>query len=244
MRLTLAALVIVLAAALIAVVAGNAGDGERGRGRSSTQRALDAGLLVRAGPSVRAACRTVTAQSEMPPRCPSALAAPDGTWGRARALDRARCEYLIDIEPGPAGGLPGQGAVFHLLFGGRCGSFDLRVRAGRWPARRSFPARDLRLVGSRPPAPGGTPVGRYFDPARPRVVRRIRVGPWPALVVRYPPLPLTTVHSGHLAIVWNEVAAGYVVSGHPLEDPVESDERDVVRALHAMAVGMTAAAPG
>ena len=155
------------------------------------------------------------------------LAAPDGTWGRARALDRTRCEYLIDVEPGPAGGLPGHGRVFHLLFGGRCGSFDLRVRAGRWPARRSFLARDLRLVGSRPPAPGGRPVGRYFNPARPRVVR-----------------PLTTVHSGHLAIVWNEATAGYVVSGHALDDPAEAREREVVRALHAMAVGMTAATPG
>ena len=244
MRLTFAALVIVLAAALIAVVAGNAGDGDRAHGRSSTQRALDAGLLVRAGPSVRAACRTVTAEAAMLPRCPVVLAAPDGTWGRARALDRTRCEYLIDVEPGPAGGLPGHGRVFHLLFGGRCGSFDLRVRAGRWPARRSFLARDLRLVGSRPPAPGGRPVGRYFNPARPRVVRRVRVGPWPALVVRYPPLPLTTVHSGHLAIVWNEATAGYVVSGHALDDPAEAREREVVRALHAMAVGMTAATPG
>jgi hypothetical protein len=45
-------------------------------------------------------------------------------------------------------------------------------------------------------------------------------------------------------IVWNEAAADYAVSGHPLDDPAEAHERDVVRALRAMAVGMTAAAPG
>ena len=73
---------------------------------------------------------------------------------------------------------------------------------------------------------------------RPRVIARLTVGTHPALLLRYPPQPLTTVHSGHLAVIWNERKGGYVVSGHPV-DPISIERRrQATDALRAMALAM------
>ena len=75
-------------------------------------------------------------------------------------------------------------------------------------------------------------------PSGPGVIARLTVGTPPALLLRYPPQPLTTVHSGHLAVIWNERKAGYVVSGHPV-DPISIERRrQATDALRAMALAM------
>ena len=158
----------------------------------------------------------------MPPVCPTVLPLADGPWGKGRALDHAPCEYLIDVLAGPSpepGGVPKR--PYHLLFGARCAPFDLAVRNGHWPAGGFFD-RDLRLVGIRP--------GNRPRPARAHVVDRLRVAGEPALLLRYPPHPLTSVHTGHLAVVWNDSSAGYVISVH---------RRVAVSALRLTALGFT-----
>ncbi|HEX2414620.1 MAG TPA: hypothetical protein VHJ37_05325 [Thermoleophilaceae bacterium] len=187
---------------------------------------LRAGLLVKAPRRLTATCERAAARLPVAARCPLAIPVPDGAWGRARDLDSDHCKYLIDVEPGAPGRDRRAGAIYHLLFGARCRRFDLSTRAGRWPAGRFF-GDDLRLVG------------RWSSrPVRPFVVRRLTVGTHPALLLRYPPQPLTTVHSGHLAIIWNEGSAGYAVSGHPV-DPISGERRQrAVDALRAMALAM------
>ena len=227
MRLAWAGLILVLAVALGAVLAGNGADGG----------ARGAGLLVDSPPGLLAVCRSATASARMPPRCPAAIPVPNGEWGRSRALDDRPCQYLIDVEPGPDSGPPDRKPIFHLLFGGRCRPFDLTADDGRWPVE-GFIADGLRLVGLRPLRPGesGRPDG--FAPARPRVLARLRIGTSPALLLRQRSYPLTTVHSGHLAIVWNESNAGYAVSGHPSDPRTAHQRRLAVRALRAMALAM------
>ena len=112
---------------------------------------------------------------------------------------------------------------------------------GRWTAlarpRASSPTVCASSDSDRcVPARSGRPDG--FAPARPRVLARLRVGTNPALLLRERSYPLTTVHSGHLAIVWNESNAGYTVSGHPSEPRTAQQRRLAVRALRAMAVAM------
>ena len=230
MRLAWAGLILVFAIALFAVLARDGADGGA-RGRP--------GLVVDSPPGLLAACRSATASARMPPRCPAVVPVPNGQWGRSRALDNRPCQYLIDVEPGPDRGAPDRQPIFHLLFGGRCRPFDLTAAGGRWPAK-GFITDGLRLVGLRPLHPGETGRPDGFAPARPRVLARLRVGTSPALLVRQRSYPLTTVHSGHLAIVWNESNAGYTVSGHPSEPRTARQRRLAVRALKAMAVGMRA----
>jgi hypothetical protein len=66
----------------------------------------------------------------------------------------------------------------------------------------------------------------------------MRIDGSPALLLRYRAQPLTTVHSGHLAVVWNEARAAYVVSGHPSDPRSARKDRRTVRALRAMALAM------
>lgn len=182
-------------------------------------------FLVRSPRQATATCRQAAARVPMPPRCPLSIPTPDGAWGRARELVGDECEYLVDVEPGALRRDPSAGSIYDLLSGGRCRRFDLKSRGDRWPADGFF-ADDLRLVGRRPLRPGESAqsVDRYgFTPARARVLRRLRVGVNRALLLSYP-APLTTVHSGHLAIVWNETEGGYVVSGHSSE-PVSVEPR-------------------
>jgi hypothetical protein len=237
MRLALAAVVGVLGLAVVVLLTASG----TGRKRSAVGPPADApggsDLLVKTPPGVLTVCRSAGSPRRMPVRCPPAIPVPDGAWGRARALDDRPCQYLVDVEPGGAPGLGPDGPIYHLLFGGRCRSFDLSADDRRWPAR-GFIANDLRLVGLRPLRPGESGRADGFAPARPRVVARVRVGTRPALILRYRAQPLTTVHSGHLAIVWNQTNAGYVVSGHPTDPRTERQERRTIQALRAMALAM------
>ena len=149
-------------------------------------------------------------------------------WCVTRAYDGFRAD-----RGGP------RGAIYHLLFGGRCKPFDLSIDQGRWPAR-GFIGRDLRLVGLRPLRPGESGRRDGFGPDRPRVIRRLRVGTRSGLLLRYRAQPLTTVHSGHFAVVWNQASAGYAVSGHPSEPGTRRQERRASQALQAMALAMQA----
>lgn len=212
-RLAMAVLAVALGAATLFAASCGGRGGEPMGGNPRTAQAIREGLLVESPAAVVRVCRSSSAGANVPVLCPAAVPRGDGGWGRARALDRTSCEYLIDVEPGGGRGAPAR--FFHLLFGGRCNPFDLGVRNGKWPAR-GFIRNDLRLVGIRPLKPGQS--GRGL-PARPRVLGRLRVAQRPALLLRHAPHPLTSVHTGHLAIVWNEASAGYVISGH-LPEPV------------------------
>jgi hypothetical protein len=193
---------------------------------------LGGDLLVESPPGVADVCPA--SQTRMPARCPAVIPTPNDGWGRARLLDGHPCEYLVDVEPGSSAGSGAGGAIYHFLFGGRCRPFDLAIERGRWPAR-GFIGRDLRLVGRLPLKPGQS---GGFRPDRPRVIRRLRVGSQPGLVLRYRPQPLTTVHTGHLAIVWNEATAGYAASGHPSDPRTGRSERRAIKALRGTAVNM------
>jgi hypothetical protein len=209
-----------------------AGDGDRSSAPASGVSAIDQAIrdrvLSRTPKAVLSTCRSATAGASMAARCPAVIPLPDDGWGRGRALDSSPCEYLIDLQEGPgARGVPTR--IWHLLFGGRCEPFDLAVSDGRWPPR-GFIERDLRLVGVRP--------GNDRRPARAHVLKRFRIAGRRALLLRHPGQPLTTVHSGHLAIVWNDASAGYAVSAHPPDTPTTGGERDAIRALRMTARGM------
>jgi hypothetical protein len=229
LRLALVALLVALG--VVAVVLGAGGrdrSSEPAGGVSAIDQAIRDDLVARTPRAVLSTCRSATAGASMAARCPAVIPLPDDGWGRGRALDNSPCEYLIDLQAGPgARGVPTR--VWHLLFGGRCEPFDLAVSDGRWPTR-GFIERDLRLVGVRP--------GNDRRPARARVLERFRIAGRPALLLRHRAQPLTTVHSGHLAIVWNEASAGYAVSGHPPDAPTPGGERDAIRALRITALGM------
>jgi hypothetical protein len=238
MRLALAALIGVLGLTVVVLLTASG----NGRERSAVGRPADGApggydLLVKTPPGVLAVCRSAGSPGPMPVRCPPAIPVPDGAWGRARALDDRACQYLVDVEPGGAPAVGPKGPIYHLLFGARCRSFDLRTDDRRWPTY-GFIANDLRLVGRRPLRPGELGRADGFAPAQPRVVARVRVGARPGLVLRHREQPLTTVHSGHLAIVWNQANAGYVVSGHPTDPRTEDQERRTIQALRAMALAM------
>ncbi len=142
--------------------------------------------------------------------CPTRL--PAGGFESPRSYGDAPCTYLIDLEP--RGMLERAGEVFHLLFGGTCEPWSLDTRDGRWPAGLdgARAGDDLRLIGTTSLTPGQTEADRRR--VRLRVLRRARIGPNPALVVRNPPYPAGGIHGGHISIVWNASGAGYVVTGH------------------------------
>ena len=245
MRVALAGAIVVVAVTVVVVLAQTGGGSGVHPAHRSFEGELRSGVLVRAPRQVAATCRRAAAHVPMPARCPWAIPAPDGGWGRARDLIGDACGYLVDVEPGAARGQPGAGSLYHLLFGGRCRPFELKTRGGRWPAG-GFIRDDLRLVGRRPLRPGESAdqVDAYgFAPARPRVLARLRLGAAPALLLAYPQQPLTTVHSGHLALVWNESEAGYVVSGHATEPAGAGSRRRAIVALRAMALVMRSRPP-
>lgn len=227
MRFALAGLVLALAVAALVILPGADPDREP----------AGAELLTRTPRGVMGTCRSATSTARMPPRCPSAIPLPDGTWGGARALDSHPCEYLIDVEPGPSRDEAAEGPIYHLLFGGRCGRVDFATNGRRWPSKGFF-ANDLRLVGIAPLRPGQSSLRDRAVPDRPHVLARMRIDGSPALVLRYPGNSPTTVHSGHLAIVWNEAQAAYVVSGHPSDPRTVRKDRRTVKVLRAMALAM------
>jgi hypothetical protein len=237
MRFALAGLILAFAVAALILLAGADPDSEEGPTGRSAHDPLQSELLGRTPPAVLGACRSAAAPARIPPHCPRALPLADGAWGRARALDSNSCEYLVDVEPGTSRGASAGGPIFHLLFGGRCRRFNLRADDRRWPEDGFF-ADDLRLVGVAPLEPGQSARADQAAPARPRVLTRMRIDDSPALLLRYPAHPLTTVHSGHLAIVWNEAQAGYAVSAHPSDPRTARKERRAIKALRAMALAM------
>jgi len=222
-RPALALLIVAVASVTLVVMARPDGDPARSR------------LLVETPPNVLRACVGATTPGVTPARCPAAIPRGEGHWSRARAIERGGCEYLIDVEPGPGSGPP-RARLFHLLFGGRCGRFDLRAAGGRWPAGGHI-RRDLRLVGVGVLETGRSGLG---PSVRPRVIRRVRVAGRRGLLLAYARQPLTTVHTGHLAIVWNEAEAGYAVSGHPSDGATRAR---AVRALRAAAAAISATTP-
>ena len=153
-----------------------------------------------------------------------------GRWVvRHGTLRRGRREYLCDLETRPFG----SGAVFHVLAGGRAGRFPLATTAsGFWP-RDPRLVRDLGLVGARPLEPGQTVEERV----RLRLVRRTTVAGDAALLLRVAGYPDGGVHGGHLAVVWNRGAAGYVLSMH-FNGPAR--EGALLRAAAAMSRGQSA----
>ena len=234
MRLALLGLVVALAAAAIIVLAGADPDSETAPSVRAPRRTE---LLMRTPRAVVGTCRSAASAARKPPHCPLAIPVPDGTWGHARALDSNPCEYLIDVGPGRRRGESARDSIYHLLFGSRCRRFDLAADHRRWP-KDGFVANDLRLVGVAPLKPGQSSVTNHAAPARARVVRRMRIDGSPAILLRYPAHPLTTVHSAHLAIVWNEAHAGYAVSGHPSDPQTTRQERRTIEALRAMALAL------
>jgi hypothetical protein len=236
MRFALAGLILALAVATLVLLARADPDGEEGTAQS-VHNPLRTELLMETPPAMLGACRSAAAPARMPPHCPPAIPLADGAWGRARALDSDSCEYLVDLGPGTSRDASTGGSIFHLLFGGRCRRFDLTTDDRRWPTDGFF-ANDLRLVGVAPLEPGQSARADQAAPARPRVLGRTRIDDSPALLLRYPAQPLTTVHSGHLAIVWNEAHAGYAVSAHSSDPRTARKERRTIKALRAMALAM------
>lgn len=236
MRFGLAGLILALAVAALILLAGTRPDSEENPTAPSVHDPLRTELLQRTPPAVLSTCRSAASAVRMPPRCPPAIPLADGTWGRARALDSNSCEYLVDLGPGTSRD-GSAGPIFHVLFGGRCRRFDLTTDHRRWP-KDGFFANDLRLVGVAPLEPGQSALTEQAVPVRARVLGRTRIDDSPALLLSYPPHPLTTVHSGHLAIVWNEAQAGYAVSAHPSDPRTARKERRTIKALRAMALAI------
>lgn len=236
MRFALAGLILALAVAALVMLAGAGPDGEQAPTAPSVPEPPWTEVLERTPPAILGTCRSAASAAPMPPHCPPAIPPADGAWGPARALDSNACEYLIDLGPGTSRD-NSRGPIYHLLFGGRCRRFDLTADDRRWP-KDGFFANDLRLVGVAPLEPGQSAATEQAAPARPRVLSPMRIDDSPALLLRYPANPLTTVHSGHLAIVWNEAQAGYAVSAHPSDPRTARKERRTIKVLRAMALAM------
>jgi hypothetical protein len=237
MRFALAGLILALAVAALVLIARADPDSEEDPTAPSGHDPLRTELLMETPSAVVRTCRSAAAAARMPPHCPPAIPLADGAWGRARALDSDSCEYLVDLEPGTSSDASTGGPIFHLLFGGRCRRFDLTTNDRRWPTHGFF-ANNLRLVGVAPLEPGQSARADQPTPARPRVLGRTRIDDSPALLLSYPAHPLTTVHSGHLASVWNETQTGYAVSAHPRDPRTPRKERRAIKALRAMALAM------
>jgi len=157
------------------------------------------------------ACARTAGIVEAAVLCPAVL--PVGGFEAPRNYGDGRCAYLLNLEPRAIA--QSQGPVTHLLFGGSCTAWDLRTRAGRWPAELHAASMgdELRLVGTTSLVPGQTEADRRRVGLR--VLRATRVRSAPALVLRNPPYPVGGIHGGHVTVIWNAGGAGYAVSGHP-----------------------------
>ncbi len=169
-------------------------------------------------------CRSAASDTSLAVRCPSWL--PRGAWG-GRALRSGECDYLFDLNR-----RSGRGGAYHALVGGRCGTFSLRTRSGRWPvkARR---IRDLGLIGSKPLTPGQTGAP---SPARLRVLRTTEVVHRRGLLLLATPFPAGGIHGGHIAAVWNQGGAGYALTLHFTDEGTSDGRREnmVLRAAASM----------
>lgn len=151
-------------------------------------------------------CRALGELRTVPVLCPQQL--PQGRWTIAhRTLRPGPCEYLLDWNTRPFG----SGSAFHLLAGGRCRPFDLRTVGDRWPVSTSRLGA-LGLIGAKPLRPGQDPSSQ--ERVRLRLLRRVRVASHSALLLRVASYPHGGVHAGHLATVWNQRGAGYVLTLH------------------------------
>jgi hypothetical protein len=92
---------------------------------------------------------------------------------------------------------------------------------------------DLGLIGFTSEIPGRPGLGGR--PVRLSVLRRIRVGGRPGLLLRAGPYPAGGLHGGHVVALWNDGGRGYVVSlhfedgGHPGSRPAMQE--DTTRAV-------------
>lgn len=102
----------------------------------------------------------------------------------------------------------------------------------------------MRRVQPSPPDRGRGPVSRG---ARPTVLRRLTVAGRPGLLIRAAPHPGGGIHGGHLGVVFDAGADGYLVTGHLLtaspDGPTPATPA-VVDALIAVATSMARARPG
>jgi hypothetical protein len=99
-----------------------------------------------------------------------------------------------------------------------------------WHVTR-FRGEDLgHVVAAGQPRPFG-PLGEHVRtdgemrlPGRKTLLRRTRVGPVPAVVLKTEPYPAGGVNGGHVVVLWNAGRRGYLVSvhfqGYPLHDRI------------------------
>lgn len=221
--------------ALAAAVAGLAGCGGRDANPpipatgDATQPAA-AATLRSAPEDVAATCRALARWRTLAVLCPTRL--PRGRWTVSHpTLRDGRCAYLLDLNARPFG----RTIPFHALAGGRCGSWPLTTGGGRWPAGPPL-ADDLGLIGAKPLRPG-QPGATTPIPVRPRVLRRVVIAGHRGLVVQAAIYPEGGVHGGHIAAIWNQGTAGYVLSLHFTERPHAATpnwEQTVIDAAEAM----------
>jgi hypothetical protein len=152
-------------------------------------------------------CSALASRRDIPVLCPTRL--PSGKWQvRYQTLRGGRREYLCNLETKPSG----SGDAFHVLAGGRSSPFPLRTTvSGQWPRDTGLP-RDLGLIGAKPLRPRRH--SRREKRIRLRLSRRTTVAAHPALILRVADYPDGGVHGGHVAAVWNQGGAGYVLSVH------------------------------
>lgn len=167
-------------------------------------RSLPATGFARTPSAVLRACRALVSRRRVRVRCPARL--PDSGWAvTERTLVNDRCAYLLNLAGAP---VDSTAPAFHLLLGGRCGQFSLSERAGRWqPRPHSSTGQDLGLLPCR--APSDDAACRP-----PRMLAHATVDGHRALLLEVAPFPAGGVHGGHLVALWNQGAAGYLVSMH------------------------------
>jgi hypothetical protein len=218
-------------AGLIAAVVASAcgAGGPAPRPPDTGQRALP--------PAVRSVCAGLAAEPGLQIRCPSWL---PGLGGRRTGSsfeshpsnDVGGCGYLVELLARKAP--QGSDIPFHIIFGGACEAFSLKVRRGHWPPRPRF-GDALGLVTHRPLSPGQ----RRERLEVPRVLARVPFMGSTALVLRVAPYPSGGINGGHVVLVWNESGSGYVMSFHYARDgasttPTQHEVQDLMRAARSM----------
>jgi hypothetical protein len=218
------------AALAVAVVATACGAG------SPTRRPADAGLRA-LHPDVRSACAELAAEPGLQIRCPTWLPG----FGRQRARnsfeshpsnDVGGCGYLVELVVRRAPQRPD--IPFHIIFGGECRAFSLKVHGGHWPPEPRF-GDALGLVTHKPLSPRQ----RRERLEVPRVLAQVPFMGARALVLMVAPYPSGGINGGHVALVWNESGSGYLMSFHYARDtagtaPTHHEVQELMRAARSM----------
>lgn len=206
---------------------GGQGDATTSR-RPATLTAVD--HLVSLPAATVRRCVALAPRRDIPVLCPTRL--PKARWYVAhQTLRGGRNQYLTDLETKPGGA----GDPSHVLAGGRRGRFSLETTNAKWPVDTRLP-RDLGLVGAKPLKPGQ----RHDEQRRVRLklVGRSSLGKHPALLLKVTDYPDGGVHSGHLAIIWNEGNHGYTLSLH-FAEPSKHDGDDQEALIVQIAAAMS-----